>query len=314
MNAGKQIALRFAIAYILSLAAFFLLPTRFAVWTLARPYVGALGINAYPLLLIPVIFGLVLFAARRNIDWAYPKYYAPSKRQTAFALLLFILLSLFAHWVTHPPYARFLLMQRFVTQFPYGGESFLAYSAYSASLLPLMGALFAVYSLRFLRIIALPLLVGTAVFLFYLYAHVIEIAYFRLSIKPILLTIKWLLSLLPLRTTILPVNGFIAVNDFGVHLGPACTDFSTLALFMGLWSFVLFRSHIRSCPSILSMLIGMGILWSLNILRILLILLIGLHFPVFATTLFHGSIGGLLFLTFFALYLKYSLPFLRQRR
>ncbi|HAI98485.1 TPA: hypothetical protein DCL30_02985 [Candidatus Peribacteria bacterium] len=307
---------RFAIAYAIALAIFFAVPSSLLVFDKQHPYVGPTGINAFPLLLILLLLALFLFIYRSDLK-SIPRWaWRPSVTQIMFAFLALAAVSVFAHWITHPPMARYHVMSQFMSRFPYGGDAFLAFTFFLCLLLPLVPALFLVFPMMFFRRFAEPLLFGGAILVIFIYSHVIEIAYHLFTTPVVTRVIYSLLSLLSAQTTIVPEQSRLSLSGFSVVLGPACTDLSSIVLFLCLFGFVCFRllrrDALKGSHALIAALGGIVLLWSLNIVRITSIMLIGVKFPDFALSLFHSSVGGVLFFLFFLLYIKLIVPLVRR--
>ena len=151
----------------------------------------------------------------------------------------------------------------------------------------------------------------------YVVSPVIEAVYFRVAGPPLIFAIRSFLSLLPGTVPENLSRWEIGYGAFRVTLGYACTDFSAMMLFAGLFGAVWWRlakrGGILHGRTLTVLLAGILTLWVLNILRIALIVIIGSHAPAFALSLFHSAMGMVIFLLFFVLYMSVVMPFVRLR-
>lgn len=106
----------------------------------------------------------------------------------------------------------------------------------------------------------------------------------------------------------------VRLKDFRVSIGAPCAGLQSLLTFSGLYLMMILLLRAKKIALswkrvVLFLIGGCLIVYILNTLRVLLILLIGvLYSEEFAITTFHSSIGSILFLIFFVLYIKWALP------
>jgi exosortase/archaeosortase family protein len=221
------------------------------------------------------------------------------------ALLLFTLW--LSYWSTHPSLERFIGIHTIIQADPVIAGPLmgsLIFLGLTSPIIPLTILLLPFTILRRYR----NLLTGSAILgMLYLGALALEASFFAVSGPVIVRTVSWIVGLLPGPQ---PVTGRwdLAFREFRVTVGPQCSEFSAtilfVGLFIGLW-FWLRRSY--KAPVWLGVLLGiLGIVsfWIINILRITAIVVIGGFWPEFAIGLFHGSAGFIVFLIFFAAYMK----------
>lgn len=94
-------------------------------------------------------------------------------------------------------------------------------------------------------------------------------------------------------------------NDFVVRIHKTCSSVDSILLFVIIFAVIFAMDiknlHIRN--TIIAFLLGIIGIFFLNILRILLIIVIGVHYsPNFAVGLFHTNVGWLLFVAYFVLF------------
>ncbi len=115
-----------------------------------------------------------------------------------------------------------------------------------------------------------------------------------------------------------PNTYLISLNKFRIMIGAPCAGLQSLAAFTLLFSFTVLLLRKRAVnysgtAAVLWYLIGFVTVYLLNCLRVLLILLVGaLYDPDLAINAFHSAIGSIIFLLFFVVFIRVSLPRIAQ--
>ena len=95
------------------------------------------------------------------------------------------------------------------------------------------------------------------------------------------------------------------INDFAVLIGAPCSGIDSLFLFIAffLGLFALDHKRIKAREYMIALVLGIFGVLSVNILRLLLLLLVGVHIsPELAVGLFHTNAGWVLFVIYFICY------------
>jgi len=269
------------------------------------------GINASPFLIFGMLLCIYAWSLNRD-DLKRKTLQWPSFDQAFPALLFWALTLIVAVWVSHPAQAIFARMQLYALIHPEAGAPFIAGLISLVELLPAIPILLFFFPLPALIRSRGRLIGGSILLVLYGMGPVIEASYYRLVGPPLVTVVRGLLFLIP--GTIPPnLNRWeIGYGSFKVTLGYACTDFSALMLFIGLFGLVWWqmtkKRRIDHAKAMIALACGIIALWILNVLRITLIVLIGSVYPAFALTLFHSAVGIVIFLCFFLAYVKVVLP------
>lgn len=145
-------------------------------------------------------------------------------------------------------------------------------------------------------------------------AQLITEYYWKYSSMVTFSALKFLVPLTQLPYTLTPSNFAVTLNGFSVIVGASCAGIQSLTAFTALFvlALLLLRKNgaaINTKKSLFFYILGLAIVYLTNSVRVLLILLVGaLYDREFAINSFHSSIGAVLFLFFFVLYIGYCLP------
>ena len=300
---------RLAVAYLAYLVLYAGITSTKVGYIFNRPYVGPVGFNAFPLVLIGILLGFFYYAYRSELR--VKNNIQLSAKQYIWAAVAVVLMVLLSFWATHPLPARFEAMHAFIRSNPVTGGPLLAASLYTALFLPLPFLLFFALPSSLLTKLRKPLLFGILLFIAYLYANVLE-AYFHLAISPtVFAAVEQLLSYTSQTTTSLPSHLRLQLDTFSVVIGPVCTGFTMFTLFTGLYLYMWHEYQFEKLRAILALVIGIFVLFAINIIRIAAIVIIGTKFPGIGVSLFHGTIGSILFFAVFMTYLFWVTKYLR---
>lgn len=113
---------------------------------------------------------------------------------------------------------------------------------------------------------------------------------------------------------IIPPRG-LYVHSFAVEIAEACSGLESIFLFTVLYIFmvILDWKKLNLKKVIIAFPILMVLLILVNILRVFVLILSGIHInPQVMMTLFHTYLGLILFVIFFFLFMKYVYPLLRK--
>lgn len=282
---------------------------------LRRPLIQPIGIDASPVLMFGVFLGLYAWSLIRD-DLKKKRMRWPSFDQIFPVLLIWASVVVFAVWLTHPSGHVYSQIQLYALRNPETGPPAVASVLSIIELLPAIPLVLLVFPFTLIRQSLGRVFIGGLLLAVYAIGPVLEAAYYRLTGPPLVTAVRSILSIIP---GTIPANlsrWEIGYGTFRVTLGYACTDFSALLLFIGLFGLVWWqmakKRHIMHLRAIGALLGGIVSLWILNVLRITLIVLIGSKYPSFALNLFHSGVGIVIFLCFFIAYVKLVLPLVQM--
>ncbi len=151
-------------------------------------------------------------------------------------------------------------------------------------------------------------------------AQIVTEYYWEYSSAVTFIALKVLVPLTHLPYTMNPEHFTLSIKDFAVTIGASCAGLQSLTAFTALFALavILLRKNgavINVTKSIFFYLGGFVLVYITNSIRVLAILLVGaLYDKNFAINSFHSSIGAVLFLFFFVLYIGYCIPRMSSRR
>lgn len=307
--------IRCCVAFGLSFASTAFIESRMVENALRRPLIQPVGIDASPVLMLGIFLGLYAWSLIRD-DLKKKKLGWPSFDQIFPALLLWASIIVLAVWLTHPSGHVYSRIQLYALRNPETGPPAVASALSVIELLPAIPLVLLVFPFSLIRQSLGRVFIGGLLLLVYAIGPVLEAAYYGLTGPPLVTTVRSILSLIPGTVPANLSRWEIGYGTFRVTLGYACTDFSALLLFIGLFGLVWWhmakKRHIMHVRAIGALLTGIVSLWMLNALRITLIVLIGSKYPTFALNLFHSGVGIVIFLCFFIAYVKLVLPFVQM--
>ena len=107
----------------------------------------------------------------------------------------------------------------------------------------------------------------------------------------------------------------LGVDNFQVIIGPACSGIESLSMFLGLFLLLMVyeQNNLNYKRAGIVFVLGLIGTYFLNVLRIVLILLIGRKYPIFALGLFHSQAGWILFSLFMLVLLYFGYGWMRKR-
>jgi len=281
-----------------------------------HPLVEQTAPVAWAFVLPLTLYCFLGITVRRDVR-SHPSLARPSFEHGGMALISTGLLLLLSLWLLHPTPAHFAALQSFGMRFPVIGDPLLN---------ALVGVILLVPTLP-LPLLTLPpslllrhrtsMLLGLLSIIGFLLFPVLEALYFGVTGPPLVAAVQWLLGWLPGSPPADLSRWQVGYGDFSATVGYACTELSSVTLFLGLLCIALLSlrrtQSISPFRVVVTMLLGIVLLWLLNVLRIAAIVIIGSYHRTFALTLFHSGIGLILFLLFFAVFIRLSLPFVRKK-
>lgn len=185
------------------------------------------------------------------------------------------------------------------------------YSIIMSMLIPL---LFIFFPQTFLRTYRTVFLIAGGSLAAYMWLSIVRIAIHRPLASVILQMSYGVLGLFTPQASMNSTDLVLGNGDFSVIIGPQCLGLDSVVLFLSVWPFLWYMASrnrvINHTHAAWGLISGIIILMLLNIIRIVLIMLVGSLLPQTGVELFHGGVGGLLF---FAVLIA-LLPLLRERR
>ncbi len=312
----KAFIIRFILAYVILLLSFFVVSSKWLGDIMKHSFVGPVNFNAFPLILVGLMLGLFALAVRDDVR----KRKLPPLRilQVIIALCLVAATVIASYIATHPSLERFFAMHLFIQAHPVAGGPLVAVLLYMSLLLPIIPALALTVPWQFLLRHGWLLIIGLVIFIGYLFANLLEALFHQFTVPVVLRSCATLLSLFPGITTVQPDRWELTYRGFGVVLGPVCSGFTMLVLFLGIFGFVWItlarKEKVAHGRAFFAMLIGLVLLWIFNILRVVSIMIVGAASPSIGIILFHGAAGALMFFLVFLLYIKLVVPMIRIRK
>ena len=311
----KTLIVRFGVSYALFLAIFFFLQSPLLGHILGYLFVGPIGFDAFALLLPPFGIAFFLFLERTTLrgltSIPYPTTSGVIVRGTALVSMVTL-----AGWITHPNLDRLRLIESFINTYDPMAEPFVATGLYAVLFLPLLPSLFLLLPRTFLSRYITAFVAGTSLLIFYIFVHPLE-AFYHVATGSTL--IKWvggLLRLLPGDTVLSPERWEVQYRGFSVVLGPLRSGFTAMSLFVAifcaLWWLLSKRGGVYHGRAVLALSTGVVMFFFINILRIVLIMIIGSFSRVIGMVLFHGTAGSLFFFLVIVVVIRFVMPLLRR--
>lgn len=307
---GRSLFVRLCLLYVCILGFFFLFNSTLLDPFSANGSIGPSGISSFPLVLLACLLGM--FGV---LSYDHIRSLKTLARPTALEVtgaLAGLCVALIIVWVsTHPSNDSLNLLAQFIDRDPLVNTAIVVTSLYAILLLPLVPLLFLFFPSSFIRRHALTLVFLAMIFLAYLFGSVPEAAYYH-HIGP------WTVSVTQSILNILPGGEAfmdrwaLSYNGFTAEFGYSCSEFSAIVLFVGLFLFLCWKiskKRIVSAPHALAAaVLGCFLIVLVNILRIVLIMIVGSFAPDMGLALFHGAAGSLLLFAFCVAYLRLILP------
>ncbi len=280
---------------------------------LEHSFVGPVGFDTFPILL----FALLLcgfFMVHKKTAGKELRKMKISIQQYGIASICLVLATLLSYVMTHPSVERFYAMFAFINAHPIIGGPLLAATLSVALFAPALPALFLFFPTAFIRRHAFDIAFFSLILVLYFYVGVFD-ASFHMMVAPLILQASAsVLMLFSNTVTVEPTHLRLGLNDFAVVIGPVCMGLNLLALFTAVFGFLWYKSpKIRPMDGTIAFLAGLIILFILNILRIVLIMIVGIYSPVFAATLFHSAVGIILLLLVCGVYKQWIFPWMEKR-
>jgi exosortase/archaeosortase family protein len=312
--AQRSVSFRLAIVFLFTMAVRYAATSVWLIQWSGKLTLEPQGYFGMPeILLGSCLIGLVMIARDRfdRTDIAWPQW-----RQILASSLCLILAVVFVFDYTHPDHAALIDQMTLANQSPAFYGPLLTGVYYMVLFLPFLPACATVFSWRFLRDVRWGLLGPYIVAIAYVFSSFAAVKYHDLAVRPIMFFSRGVLNLFSPDVQANPQTLEMAYKSFAVAIGPACGGlrFSTVftVLFGTIWYSLARQRDCRHGRAVLAYIGGLALLFVLNVLRIVAIMLVGSRWPDVGVMLFHGSIGFILFLFVFALYLRFVVPWLRR--
>jgi exosortase/archaeosortase family protein len=109
----------------------------------------------------------------------------------------------------------------------------------------------------------------------------------------------------PVTYSISDSGPILQIYDFAVSIGAPCSGIDSMFLFIAFFAgiFALDHKKIRRGRYVILLITGLAGVYAMNILRLLLLILVGIHIsPDLAVGLFHTNAGWVLFVVYFLCY------------
>lgn len=157
------------------------------------------------------------------------------------------------------------------------------------------------------------LVFGYVLYALYLYGDSINTAYYRLTGPVMTDLIQKILAYLPGGASTQTSRWDITYQNFSVTFGSGCTELTAIILLLGLLGYVCWQRFPHThrgamCFAGIAVLSSVGLL-VLNILRVVLIMIVGSWWPELGIGLFHGGIGAVLLFGYIIAVIKLTLRF-----
>ena len=174
------------------------------------------------------------------------------------------------------------------------------------------------YPANFFRIYRKQLVLFYVVFVLGVVAFMGLVFNWSLMAETIVLVLGNALAIFIPDLVVLHDHMSLGLNGYSAFVGLPCTGITSLLLFVSVMGALGVSLHSKKELNVLNYFIvsGVGLIFTvlLNLLRIALIFLVGAYYsPELAGILIHNVAGVILFALFIVLFLKISIPFLRQK-
>lgn len=185
---------------------------------------------------------------------------------------------------------------------------------YFSTMLPAFMALFtAIFGYKFVKNFSSDFFIIVYCFIVYLVGETMIGKFWVYLSGVILSALNFILPLFSKSVIIDPSQLSVMVNDFHVNIGAPCAGISSLVTFTFLFvvSVILLKQKnpINYVKSAIALVVGLGIIYLLNIIRVTTIILIGAFYsPEIAIDLFHEYMSAVMLIALFVAYLYFVFP------
>jgi exosortase/archaeosortase family protein len=218
--------------------------------------------------------------------------------------------------ITHPTDQQYELIVLFMKTYDPIGKQFVATVLYAALFLPLMPSLLLFLPKDFIRRHITAFIVGFFLLFFYIFVHPLEAFYHILTGPTLIRLVGAVLQFLPGEAIFSPERWEVSYRGFMVVIGPLCSGFTAKVLFVAifcvLWWLLSKRGGVYHGRAVLALVSGVVAFYFINILRIVLIMIIGSFSRTLGMTLFHGTAGSLFFFLMIICTIYYVLPVMKK--
>lgn len=300
--------------YGVTIFCYIVLRSQFLVNITKRGLLKPQGINTFCPLLLGVIFLVVLIIYRERLKaWNFRLVHSA---QFLIALGATIAVCVYSFYYTHPVESVMMQMHHAARASMRGTGAFMVVTSYSVLFLPLIPAFWMFFSWRDFKEFIYPLLFSLLFFIAILYSSAIA-SYYHGFIGPVIVdACHAVLMLFSDDVTGNAGNLNLRYESFNVVIGPVCTGLTMLFLFLALfgcmWVRQKRRQNISNSRAAIALIVGLLVSFAANIIRIVLIMVVGNISPQLGVDLFHSVAGAILFLALTFVYIKCTMPLLKK--
>lgn len=284
------------------------------VWP-QRPALLPTSSGGYPLTLAVVLFLGSAYLLRGRLS--HERWQWPSHGQACIAVVGILLCAALVVKVYHPPEATIRAVATAGRQSLLIGE-IIGAALQLAVLLPVPFVFLLFVPGSFLRRHCGGFLLCGGVFVLYLLLTVIEGAFHVLTLSFLLREVAAVLRLFSDAVAADPATLSLQFHDYAVRVGPLCSGADSLLLFALLfgayWLHAGRQGRLWHGKAAVAFAAGLVFVYALNVLRVVLLMMVGATSPEAATALFHGTAGAVLFFAVFLLYVAMVIPRFVLRR
>lgn len=172
-----------------------------------------------------------------------------------------------------------------------------------------------IFGVRFVKAFTEELLIILGIMYALLFFFVVAEKYWTFFSYAILKVLSFVLPLFSDKVHFRLADYNVTLQQFSVNIGAPCAGTYSLMLFVVFFGISLFflrrRGHILYGRALMVFLAGFATLFILNVLRIVVIIMVGAYYsPEIAISIFHEYLGSVLFIGFLFVYLSYITPFI----
>ncbi len=265
----------------------------------------------FPIILPGLLLAVLFFVLRTRLH--KKPLQRPDLVQTTAALVATVVSAAALSVVMHPTPTQLQALNSFILTNPaiYNAAAIATlYLGFFAITLPLF---FVVMPRGVLFDHKKTLVFGYVLYALYLYGDSMNTAYYRLTGPVMTDVIQKVLAYLPGGAATQISRWDITYQNFSVTFGSGCTELTALILLLGLLGYVCWQRFPHTLQGAMrfasiAVLSSIGLL-VLNILRVVLIMIVGSWWPELGIGLFHGGIGAALLFGYIIAVIKLTLRF-----
>jgi exosortase/archaeosortase family protein len=313
-DAQRRVATRLAIVFTVATTVRYALPSGWLSDLTGKLALQPTNTFGTPIILLGSLMIAFVLLARDKLQESDLSW--PSLSQLGITTALFLATIWIIFTYTHPGNAVLRDILTMAAISPGFYAPLLSSVLYTAILAPLVPAFGFVFSWRFLRRFWIPLVGMYFVVVLLLFSAVATARIYAHTVAFVLGLTSGLLRLVSPDVQVNVAKATLTFKSFTAGIGPQCVGMRLTGVFTVLFAAVwiqLAREHnCHHSRAIIAYLAALVLMFALNIIRIAAIMVVGSVWPGVGVMLFHGSIGFVLFLAVFALYLRLVVPWLRR--